>query len=176
MSSVRILILTGVTLFALLGATVVAADGGIFSRVFFSNLRGENEVPAVETDGRGFATVFINRQETAIHFDLRTRNLNEIIQAHIHCGAEGVNGPVIAFLFGPATPPVTQDGLLSRGTITDANVIRRLPSAECPGGIANIGELIAKIKSGDAYVNVHTSANPGGEIRDQLENPFDHDD
>jgi hypothetical protein len=95
-------------------------------------------------------------------------NIEGVTQSHIHCGAEGVNGPVVAFLFGPVLGGLDANGVLAQGALTNANTIPRPDSAQCPGGVANFDELIAKIRSGEAYVNVHTLANPGGEIRGQI--------
>jgi hypothetical protein len=148
-------------------ASPAAADSDQ-QRAFVAFLKGANEVPAVETDAFGVSTLGVDRAETAIKFALVTVGLKDIVQAHIHCGAPGVNGPVVAFLFGPADPAVTKNGLLSHGAITDEEVIPRPDSAACPGGVANFDDLLAQIRAGNAYVNVHTTANPGGEIRGQL--------
>jgi hypothetical protein len=75
---------------------------------------------------------------------------------------------VVAFLFGFDPAGVSENGVLAEGTITAANVIPRPDSPACPGGVANFDDLIAKMRSGDAYVNVHTVAFPAGEIRGQL--------
>jgi hypothetical protein len=75
---------------------------------------------------------------------------------------------VVAFLFGPVLGGLDANGVLAQGALTNANTIPRPDSAQCPGGVANFDELIAKIRSGEAYVNVHTLANPGGEIRGQI--------
>jgi len=50
-------------------------------------------------------------------------------------------------------------------------VIPLADSANCPGGIADLQELLAQMRAGQTYVNVHTLANPGGEIRGQVEAP-----
>jgi hypothetical protein len=156
---------------ALLVAAVASPVGATQSderRAFATALKGANEAPAVDTDGFGFSAIGVNRAETAIGFVLTAFRLEEVTMAHIHCGAAGVNGPVVAFLFGPADPPVTKKALVSKGVITDAEVIDRPDSVECPGGVADLEDLLAQIRAGNAYVNVHTVANPGGEIRGQL--------
>ena len=76
-----------------------------------------------------------------------------------------MNGPIVVFLYGLG-PTVSPNGILSQGTIT--SVIPRPDSPACPGGIATLADLIAKLESGDAYVNVHTVVKPGGEIRGQV--------
>ncbi|MGH7321046.1 MAG: CHRD domain-containing protein [Candidatus Rokuibacteriota bacterium] len=104
---------------------------------------------------------------TELSFKLIVANIEDINQAHIHCGAAGVAGPVVAFLYG-LNPVVSPDGILSEGTVTAASVIPRPDSVACPGGVANFAALLAKMQSGDAYVNVHTLANLAGEIRGQI--------
>jgi hypothetical protein len=94
-------------------------------------------------------------------------NIEDVTQAHIHCGGPAVNGPVVVFLFGLDATPDDQR-VLSTGTFDDSDVIDRPDSAACPGGIANFDDLMEKIATVEAYVNVHTTANPGGEIRGQV--------
>jgi hypothetical protein len=157
---------------ALLVAAVASPVGATESderRAFVAVLKGSNEVSQVpvETDGFGFAAIGVNRAETAIGFVLTAFRLENIVVAHIHCGAAGVNGPVVADLFVPAAP-VTKNGLLAHGVITNADVIPRVGNPACPGDVENFDDLLAQIRAGNAYVNVHTTANPGGEIRGQL--------
>ncbi len=65
---------------------------------------------------------------------------------------------------------VDPHGRLNEGTITDARRDRRgLASAACPGGVANLADVIEKMNNGGAYVNVHTLASSaGGEIRGDI--------
>jgi hypothetical protein len=148
-------------------ALPAGADHSDGQRVFISVLKGGNEVPAVDTDGFGLSVMRLNRSETGLSFALFTFNLEDIHMAHIHCGPKGVNGPVVAFLFGPADPMVTKNGLLSSGTLRDADVIRRGADV-CPRAVNNLADVIALMRAGDAYVNVHTMDNPNGEIRGQI--------
>ena len=79
--------------------------------------------------------------------------------AHIHLGAAGSNGPVIVFLYGPnaaGTNAITQSG-----TITAADFIG-------PMAGKTWADFTAALNSGQLYVNVHSIANPGGEIRVQI--------
>jgi CHRD domain len=138
------------------------------SKNFGAPLSGDEEVPPVDTNARGHSILHLSKSGDELNFKLIVANIENVTQAHIHCGAEGVNGPIVVFLF-PLTPAgVTANGVLSKGTLTNADVIQRPSSVECPGGVANLDELIAKLRSGDAYVNAHTIANPGGEIRGQV--------
>ncbi len=135
-------------------------------RNFTAHLQGSNEIPAVDSQGQGQVMFKLDKDGDSMSFKLIAANIDGVVQAHIHCGAADVNGPVVVFLFGPNPSGVDVNGVLSEGTITSANVIT--PSEVCPGGIANFHDLIAKMRSGDAYVNVHTVTHPMGEIRGQL--------
>lgn len=144
----------------LMATTVLAGD----NRNYTASLKGRNEVPAVDTNAQGQAIFQLSKDGTELSYKLIVANIDNVLQSHIHCGAEGVNGPVVVFLFGPSSG-VTVNGVLAEGTITAADVIPRPDSAACPGGVANFAELLEKINSGEAYVNVHTTEFPGGEIR-----------
>jgi hypothetical protein len=148
----------------LVGAGLVAAANGNFA----VHLNGRSENPANTTTSQGQATFKLNDAGTELQFKVNVANIESVTQAHIHCGSESVNGPIVAFLYGLNPAGVSPDGLLAEGTITAANVMVRPDSPECPGGVANFADLVAKIQNGDAYVNVHTIALPGGQIRGQF--------
>jgi len=78
--------------------------------------------------------------------------------AHIHNGAPGVAGPIVVTLYSNVAQPTTPNGVFASGTLTDANL---------PAGVT-IASLKTLIASGNAYVNVHTTLNPNGEIRGQI--------
>jgi hypothetical protein len=96
-------------------------------------------------------------RENSLDFDL-SAVADNIIQAHIHQGAKGVNGPVVAFLFGPADPTVA--AIHPTGTITVANLVGPLA-----GNWKGFSDAMAK---GELYVNVHNTANPAGVVRAQI--------
>lgn len=162
---------TYVTLLIVL--TMLIATGVVYAspavpQNFIAPLSGGEEVPPVDTNARGVAILQLSKDGTQLSYKLIVANIQNVTQAHIHCGAAGVNGPVVAFLFGFDPAGVSSNGVLAEGTITAANVIPRPDSPACPGGVANFDDLLAKMRSGDAYVNVHTIAYPGGEIRGQI--------
>lgn len=131
---------------------------------FGADLAGASEVPAVTTDGTGFTALSSNAGQTALDYTLITYGLEDVVQAHIHIGSRNENGPVAAFLFGPADPPVTRDGILAQGTITQSDLIA---TADVFDG--TMTTLLDELRAGNAYVNVHTVANPMGEIRGTVE-------
>lgn len=154
----------GLALLVLAVAALPVVAGQNWS--FVSPLKGAAERPnPVDTNAAGFAKFVVNADETAVTYRLIVANIDGVTQSHIHCGGPEVAGPVVAFLFGLNAAGVTENGILAEGTITAANVIPRPDSAACPGGVANLADLIEKIRAGEAYTNVHTLTWPGGEIR-----------
>lgn len=135
-------------------------------------LRSFEEVPSISSTARGS---FRARVETgAIRYQLSYSGLQgEVRQAHIHFGQKGVNGGVSVFLcqttFNPdptgLAPTCLQSGEVT-GLLLPANVVG--PSGQ---GISagEFAELVAAIRQGVAYVNVHSTLFPGGEIRGQLD-------
>lgn len=125
---------------------------------------GGGEVPATESRGRGSAVFHLSDDGATLHYKLIVANIDHVTQSHIHLAPAGANGPVVVFLFGFVAAGVSEDGVLAEGDITAANLIAR-PAI---GFGATMPELVAKMRGGGAYVNVHTLAHPGGEIRDQV--------
>jgi hypothetical protein len=140
-----------------IGATAAVAGSGNFG----THLRGSEEVPAVVTGAQGQATFKLSADGQSLTYKLNTSRMEDVIQAHIHVGPVGLNGPVVTFLFGPIPGGVDTAGRLANGSIEAGDLIG--PLAGQP-----LSALIAAIESGNAYVNVHTVAHTGGEIRGQL--------
>jgi CHRD domain len=132
-----------------------------------------NQVPSVLSNARGAFESKIN-EDGAISFALSYVNMSSpVVQAHIHFGASKTNGGVIVFLCGGSKPACPASGTIS-GTIT-AGDVSVLPATNgdsvIPQGInpADLGALITAIRSGDTYINVHSTTFPSGEIRGQVE-------
>jgi hypothetical protein len=132
---------------------------------FVAALSGFQEVPPVMTLARGMAYFQLNFDVTELSYTLNVANIQNITQAHIHLAPPGENGPVVAWLYPSGPPPILIpgrfNGVLATGVITGDDLIGPLLGEP-------LDELIAAIKDGNAYVNVHTSQNPGGEIRGQI--------
>jgi len=124
---------------------------------FKTSLKGyANDSKAV-----GQATITISKDMSKIHYKLIVANIENVIQSHFHMAPPGENGGVVAFLFGPNPQPSgPSNGVLAEGYITAENVIGALDG--------DLDALINAIRNGNIYINVHTSAYPGGEIRGWL--------
>jgi hypothetical protein len=132
---------------------------------FDIHLTGAQQVPAVNTDAFGFAKVRLSEDNSTLSFEVVVCNIANVIASHIHVGAAGTNGLVVLPFFGSSTPFNSTRGCdtLAEGTRTSANLVAR-PDA----GINTWTDFINALVAGNTYVNVHTTAHTGGEIRGQL--------
>ena len=119
---------------------------------FFAELDGSNELPPVTTSTTGVATFAVDTTTGELWFALHLEGLvapNEVVGAHIHSGAAGVNGPVVHTLYA-GTPPVFD------------------PANPIVGSIQLSPAELADLMANPHYVNVHTIDNPAGEVRGQM--------
>lgn len=132
---------------------------------FVAHLSGDEEVPPVDTRAQGQAKFQLSKDGSELDFKLIVANIENVTQAHIHLGPRGVNGPVVVWLYPSAPPPVLipgrSDGVLSEGTITADDLVGPLDGA-------SLADLVEAMATGNAYVNVHTSQSPAGEVRGQI--------
>ena len=145
---------------ALVGLASVSCNDALEDKeVFIANLSGgrrcppEPPLPTVPPRSSSRGT----RSRYAIEVD----DITSIIQAHIHTAAPGVNGPVRLFLY-PAPPAVLPAPLV---TVTDKTILVEATVASSFVNGVTYEELLAAMRSGNAYVNVHTTQFPGGEMR-----------
>lgn len=144
-------------------AFFVGDDKADHSATYRVGLYGANEVPPVETAASGHATLRVNRAGTAVRYRLSVKNIDDVSAAHIHLGGPKENGPVVAFLFdGPAVSVGDQSREIASGSIRKADLVGPLEGA-------SFSQLVQAMRTGNAYVNVHTAANPAGEIRGQID-------
>jgi hypothetical protein len=136
---------------------------------FTASLSGTNEVPAVTTSATGSATLSVS--DAQITYTINVTNLQNAVLGHIHIAPAGENGPVRLNLCGtgaPEPPCTSGTGVLATGT--NGTTVGAPP--------ITFDSLLSAMRTGGAYVNVHTSApgctqgepgcNPGGEIRGQV--------
>ncbi len=106
---------------------------------------GDQETPPVDSTGNAVIVLTLNADQTALTMSAWETNLDIITASHIHRGAAGVAGPVI---FGIGADYSTQPQVRVWDTIS--------------------GDDVANLLNGGLYYNIHTPANPGGEIRGQI--------
>lgn len=116
--------------------------------LFEAYLSGHNEVPPVTTAASAHTVMALSEDASTLYYRVLVANIEDVTAAHIHAGGEGENGPVVYTLF---------DGT---GTFDPDNPIS--------GSISVNEDDILALLADDYYVNVHTAANPGGEVRGQI--------
>jgi hypothetical protein len=160
----------------LLTLSLLAVPGVASAERIQATLIGYQEVPAVNTVANGEFRATISPDDASIDYELTYSGLQGTVQqSHIHVAQPSVNGSIVIWLCQTATPFLDPTGLAPQcpqqgtvtGTITSANVIagsmqpQQLPSSD-------LAAVIAAIRAGAAYANVHTNLSPGGEIRGQI--------
>ena len=126
-----------------LSALLLLSTSQVFAGDSKVSLTGKEEVPAVETAATGTGTITVGADKS-ISGSVTTKGV-EGVAAHIHHAAAGKNGPPIVSL------EKTGDGVWS-----------------VPKGSKLTDEQLAAYKAGELYVNVHSAAHKGGEIRAQI--------
>jgi hypothetical protein len=119
-------------------------------------MNGASERPnPVTTSATGNA--YFEGDAATLRFLISTSNISGVTAAHIHRGSIEQAGPIVRTLFESSPATGTVNGTLASGsfTTTDGNVI-------------TMDSLLVLMRNGNAYVNVHTTANAGGEIRGQV--------
>src|SRR5262245_15198542 len=156
-----------------LASLTFAAANATASTFVAAPLSGANEVPANDSKAHGSATFALSDDGSTISYRVVVGDIENVTMSHIHLAPAGTNGAIVAFLFGPASPGGgPSHGVLATGTLTAASLVG--PLAGHP-----LSELIDAMRSGNAYVNVHTNDGvdppntgpgdiPGGEIRAQI--------
>jgi hypothetical protein len=110
---------------------------------FVATLTGANEVPPTASTATADCVAFLHKPENRIVYAVTSTGLVNDTAAHSHPGAVGANGGVIVPLSG------------SNGTYFGAS--NRLTATQ-----------VTALEANGFYANIHTAANPGGEIRGQL--------
>jgi CHRD domain len=172
------------------GAGSYAVAGGGKKKVKSETMSGYLEAPSISTVASGKFEAKINDSADTITYKLKYRELEGVVtQAHIHVGQRSVSGGISAWLCettgtqspSASTPTCPAPGGTVTGTITPAEVIG--PGAAFPPGPGGQGiapgefeELVAAIRAGVTYANVHSTKFAPGEIRGQLKGRGGDDD
>lgn len=113
--------------------------------LFVAKLEGDQEVPPISTSAVGEASFALNAAHDSLCINVTVKGLSgPLTGAHIHEGRTGGIGPVVIDL----TNNIEGSRISTVITAPDLN-----------------SAFISKLMNGDYYINVHTAANPGGEIR-----------
>lgn len=123
-------------------AGCVLASAPALAATMQVKLSGDEEVPAVKTGGSGAGSITIN-DDGSVSGSVTASGFAPTA-AHIHEGAAGTNGKVIV--------PFTKDG----------------DKFSAPAGAKLTPDQLNAFKAGNLYVNIHSAAHPGGEVRAQL--------
>jgi uncharacterized iron-regulated membrane protein len=123
-------------------AVGMCASAYAAEETYKATLNGASEVPPVQSSATGAATVNVDTASKKVSWSVTYTGLTPAA-AHIHCGAAaGANaGVAVPLTAGPS--PMTGSGAMTDGQLAD-------------------------LQGGKCYVNIHTAANKGGEIRGQL--------
>lgn len=131
--------ISALAVLALVACATTTGTGGNRINV---TLSGAEEVPPVSTAARGSGSFSIGA-DGAVSGSVTTTGVQGTM-AHIHMAPRGQNGPVIV--------PLTKSG----DTYT------------APAGAKLTAEQLTAFRAGNLYINVHSEANKGGEVRGQL--------
>jgi hypothetical protein len=139
-----------VLLLSLLATASIASASRPKELNFDATLNGGQEVPPVSTSASAIADLRFNNATTLLYYKFRAVNLENVTAVHIHCAPARQNGPVgvtLAFV---------------------AAGITSSPDAGNACGWLTMQDVYEAILAGNAYVNIHTTAHPTGEIRGQI--------
>jgi hypothetical protein len=135
---------TTIAAIALMGTALVWGYSQAATEEYKGALSGGTEVPPVTSPGSGAAVVALDAATKQISYTVTYSGLSgPATAAHIHCGAAPGANAGVAVKFDSTASPIK-----GSATLTDAQ----------------LADLIA----GKCYVNIHTDANKGGELRAQL--------
>jgi CHRD domain-containing protein len=126
---------------------------------YVANLNAAAEGGTFTSPGSGTVTFVDLGSE--ITWTMNLTNMTAVTVSHIHLGdatrVGATAGPVIINLFIPNVATPTVNGEVAHGSITNAN-----------NANVSLDSLRVLFNNGNSYANVHTTAHPGGEIRDQI--------
>jgi hypothetical protein len=169
-------ILSAIGALTLLFATAIAADDK--EEKVKADLVGYQEVPTLSSDGTATFRARIADDDQSFDWILTYSGLVNVTQSHLHFAARAINGPIVIFLCsnlgnGPAgTQACPSSAGTLRGKATAADVLAGAAALGIPAG--DFARVLAAIRAGAMYANIHTVAHPPGEIRGQIHSHSDH--
>jgi len=133
----------------------------LVAATYTADLTGADSVPAVKTAATGSLTLTYDPDAPAFTYVLDIKGLTNPSMATIYEGAAGSAGAAVLTLFaGPAKEGV-YSGELAKGTVKETDLTGTLAGK-------TIGDLMALIEAGGAYVSVGNTSHPVDAIRGQI--------
>lgn len=163
-------VLPALVLLSLAGACTLTTSPRRDERFSAPNLTGSAERPNPVTTSasgtflaavRDTGTIAGKKDSLAVmRFALSVSNIDAVTAAHIHAGGSNEAGPVMVFLYSGPTTSNSFTGVLANAEISRSSTFMQP---------FNLDSVLTRMRNGTAYVNVHTTANPAGEIRGQIQ-------
>ena len=144
---------------------LASAPAAAQSFTLTANLSGAGEATTtangVNTGAFGDCTIVVDLTSSTLSYSVRVFNLpSGITASHIHVGAEKTAGPVVVSFTVPST---ASNDFGYAGVVKFSDFLLRPDQ-----GIRSSDDMVQAILGGNSYCNVHSSVNPGGEIRGQF--------
>jgi hypothetical protein len=165
--ALRVIAVAGVI--ALLGVGSYAIAGSGTNNFKGDPMLGYAENPDISTTAAGSFEAKLADDGDSLHYVLSYSGLEgNVLQAHVHFGKTAINGGISFFLCSNLNV-ATDDDCPQAGTVEgDIDSADVLGPAGQGIEVGNLAEIVAAMRAGHAYANVHTTKWPTGEIRAQL--------
>ena len=130
---------------------------------YVAELRSSNEVPVNSSTAAGRVVLLVSRDGSYAEYSVEQGGLTGGIRGgHFHRAATGVNGPIVlSFFFNPDGTPLTAPVPGTTDLEINKSIARTITKAQ-------LDPILADLRAGNLYANIHTPNFPGGEIRGQM--------
>ena len=144
--------------FSVAGVATIVNSVFAQEQKFMAYLSGDQEIPFNNSSAKGWA--WFKPMGDSVSYGINVTGIDKVTMAHIHSGKTGKNGDVVVVLFRSDSPTAPINGPLAEGNF----------ATDFKGPMAGktLSDLVTAMQKGEIYVNVHTEANPNGEIRGQI--------
>ena len=160
MRSMRVLVC--VLSLCAMSAIVMAGDAPDYR----ANLSATTVPMTVNTQAHGEVRFWTSENRQSVRYRLSVAKMENITMAHLQLGKADTTGPIVVWLYPERPPPQVVRGMFT-GVLAEGSI----EAGELLGPLQGrlLGDLIAEMKAGNTYVNVHSNRYPEGEIRGQVE-------
>ena len=150
-----------VVFLTILGSSACSSDP---QEKYVAELRSSNEVPANSSSAVGRVVLLVSRDASYAEYSVEQGGLSGGIRGgHFHRAAAGVNGPIVlSFFFDPTTGAAITTPTPGTTDLELGGSIGRTINK------TQLDTILADLRAGNLYANIHTPQFTGGEIRGQL--------